>query len=198
MNSQLSITCEGGDSLNSVDQQFNELYEKTYQKCFTYIVCKCSNTNDVADILQETYAAFYRVLQKKGITYFDNPEAYLIRVAHSKVVDYYSIKDRLKRLLPLMRTAETGEEVSILDEEAPLEDIPFEYAATHEALQAVQDFLQTRPQLAQKIFILYYYADQKIKDIASLLNMNESTVKTHLYRTTREVRSHVKGVQPYE
>ena len=34
---------------------FEKLYEETYQEILRYIVCKCSNIEDVKDILQTVY-----------------------------------------------------------------------------------------------------------------------------------------------
>ena len=36
-------------------EKFEELYNQTYQKLLKYIVCHCSNIDDVNDIIQETY-----------------------------------------------------------------------------------------------------------------------------------------------
>lgn len=38
---------------------FNEIYDKTYKKILLYVLKRCSNIEDVSDILQETYAEIY-------------------------------------------------------------------------------------------------------------------------------------------
>ena len=38
---------------------FNDIYNKTYKKLLLYVLKRCSNIEDVSDILQETYAEIY-------------------------------------------------------------------------------------------------------------------------------------------
>ena len=43
---------------------FEKLYEETYQEILRYIVCKCSNIEDVKDILQTVYLEVLKKLEK--------------------------------------------------------------------------------------------------------------------------------------
>ena len=36
-------------------KQFDKIYNLTYNHVLKYIICKCSNIEDVNDIIQETY-----------------------------------------------------------------------------------------------------------------------------------------------
>ena len=36
-------------------EKFNEIYDKTYNNVLKFVVCKCSNIDDVNDIVQEIY-----------------------------------------------------------------------------------------------------------------------------------------------
>ena len=53
---------------------FNELYDNTHRKVLAYIIAKCGNTEDIADIFQETYLEIVKVIKRKGIDYFQNPD----------------------------------------------------------------------------------------------------------------------------
>ena len=46
-------------------KQFNEIYNKTYNQTLKYIICKCSNIEDVNDIIQETYLELYKAINNK-------------------------------------------------------------------------------------------------------------------------------------
>ena len=48
-------------------EQFNKIYDKTYDKVLRFIVCKCSNMEDVNDIIQEVYLDFFNALIKEKI-----------------------------------------------------------------------------------------------------------------------------------
>lgn len=43
---------------------FNELYDATHEKVLAYKIVKCGNTEDVADIFQETYTEIVKVIRK--------------------------------------------------------------------------------------------------------------------------------------
>ena len=47
-------------------KQFDKIYEKTYKYVLKYIVCKCSNMEDVNDIIQETYLELYNAIVKNN------------------------------------------------------------------------------------------------------------------------------------
>lgn len=66
---------------------FDRIYDETYNKVFGYVTAKCGNTNDIADILQETYTEVYSVLIKKGQTYVHNYEAFVLKVAKQKFIN---------------------------------------------------------------------------------------------------------------
>lgn len=174
----------------TVDGHFNKIYDDTYQACLIYVTCKCRNTQDIPDILQETYLSFYRILAEKGADYIQNPEAYIIRIAKSKIAKRYRLQDKLQRIIPLFGRTEEDEEFNQADVNVNSFDNPLESEIVYqEALDQIWRFLKNKPQGVQKVFLLYYYADMTIADIAQVLNLNESTVKNRIYRTTREIRN---------
>ena len=46
-------------------ENFEEIYNSTYERTLRYIVCKCSNIDDVNDLVQDTYVELYNILEKK-------------------------------------------------------------------------------------------------------------------------------------
>ena len=46
-------------------KQFEMIYRETYKDVLKYIISKCSNIDDVNDIIQETYLEMYKALKKK-------------------------------------------------------------------------------------------------------------------------------------
>lgn len=87
--------------MKTVDDIFNEIYDATYTSCLIYVTCKCRNTQDIPDILQETYMSLYNILAKKGSSHIKNYEAYVISIAKSKVYKQYSLQERLRYIIPL-------------------------------------------------------------------------------------------------
>lgn len=165
---------------------FNELYDATQEKVLIYIIVKCGNTEDIADIFQEIYTEVISVIRKCGIEYLKAPEAFVMMIAKRKVYRHYNILKRLGRL---------GEKCDF--EEVELDNICIENVSFDEnmmtkltAKKAV-DYLSEKDELTQKIFYLYYYMDKPIREIAELLSVKESNVKNRLYRTLKELREYL-------
>lgn len=168
-----------------VDQNltlFNEIYDQTYDKVLRYVISKCGNTSDIADIVQETYLELYLTIVKRGAEYINNPGAFVMQLAKAKVYKHYSLVEKLKTLLP---------QVSQGREDAP--PAP-EEVQVHEAyvngitIQEIWTLLQSQDQQVQKIFYLYYYCGLKLREISKELDLHESTVKHKLYRTLAGIR----------
>lgn len=173
----------------TVDGLFNKIYDDTYQACLIYVTCKCRNTQDISDILQETYLSIYRILAEKGTGYIQNPEAYVIRVAKTNLSKRYSFQDKLKNVIPLFGQKDHDEEYNLADLKSDKFENSLESRVVHrEILDQIWCYLKNKPQGIQKVFLLFYYADMTIVEIARVLKLNESTVKNRLYRTTREIR----------
>lgn len=47
-------------------KDFETIYEETYNRTLKYIVCKCSNIEDVNDLIQDTYTELYSMLKKRN------------------------------------------------------------------------------------------------------------------------------------
>lgn len=163
---------------------FDTAYDAYFQKVTAYVVAKCSNIEDVKDIVQETFAELYRIIQRKGALYIKNAEAMVFRIAKCKLSDYYKSKKKDRILTPLLPSGEDGDyEIDL----TPDIDIEEKYL-NKETLREIFDYLKKKPLTVQKIFILYYYGDNTVKEIAEELSLTQSAVKHGLYRTIEEIR----------
>ena len=62
--------------------EFTRIYEETYDDVLKYVVCHCARLDDVNEIIQETYLAFYRALKYREIR---DSLPYLIGIAKNKI-----------------------------------------------------------------------------------------------------------------
>lgn len=162
---------------------FEEIYQSTYKRTLKYIICKCTNIEDVNDLIQETNVELYRNL-KKGKIKIESIEAYIIGIAHNRIRKYYGKKQRNK-VISIPFKEEISENKKELQSDIDLErDI-----VTKENAQKVWNYLKNKNTIIAKIFYLYYGMDCKISDIAKELEMSESNVKNNLYRTLKELRN---------
>ena len=59
-------------------------------------MCKCSNIEDVNDLVQDTYVELYNILKKKQKIYLENCQSFVIGIAKKKIQKYYGLLYRLK------------------------------------------------------------------------------------------------------
>lgn len=166
---------------------FDEIYDKTYKKVLRYVIAKCGNISDVSDIVQDIYIEFYTVLTKKGIEYVQNTDAFIMKVAKSKIYRHYTLMEKFKSLIPLFIKTESGQEISPVDFEIS-NDIVEDELINNELIANITAYILRKPDDIQKIFYLYYEMDLTIGQIAAELSMSQSNVKNKLYRTVKEIR----------
>lgn len=97
-------------------ENFEEIYNDTYDRTLRYIITKCSNIDDVNDLLQDTYVEFYKLLQKKKYIELDNCQNYIIGIAKKKIYKHYGLLYRIKTSPLFNRSDEKEYEVEIPDD----------------------------------------------------------------------------------
>ena len=79
-------------------ENFEEIYNNTYNQILKYIVCKCSNIEDINDLVQETYMELYKTLQRKKSLILENVTNYVIGIAKKQVGKYYGFFYKYKAI----------------------------------------------------------------------------------------------------
>lgn len=163
---------------------FEEIYNSTYNNTLKYVVCKCSNFDDVNDLVQDTYVELYNILKKKQKIYIENCQSFVIGIAKKKIQKYYGLLYRLKN--HNVYQAE-NEEIDLPDDF----DLEAETVKKLNA-EAVWNYVKSKNIKVIKVFYLYYCTEIKISQIAKELSMSESNVKNILYRTIKDIKENVK------
>ena len=161
----------------NLDALFNDIYSKTYSNIFRYILSKCHNLTDIDDIIQDVYTDFYFILEKKAHK-LENYEAYLMQITKNKIYKHYTFKNKIKE-------ERSDDEVLLnIADNFDIEEVTFE-KFTNENIWNETKKLNIA---TQKILILYFKEGYKINEIAALLEMNSSSVKTKLYRGISDLK----------
>ena len=166
---------------------FDEIYDNTYRKVLRYVISKCGNVSEVSDIVQDIYIEFYTVLTRKGMDYIQNTDAFIMKLAKSKIYRHYTLMEKFKSLIPLFVKTEGGQEISPVDFELS-NDIVEDEIINNALIEDITAYIARKPDDIQKIFYLYYEMDLTIDQIAAELSMSQSNVKNKLYRTVKEIR----------
>ncbi|MBR3037250.1 MAG: RNA polymerase sigma factor [Clostridia bacterium] len=162
--------------MNDVTETFNSVYDATFRELMRCCLLKVP-VEDAGDLLQNTYAQFYRLLLKKGSGAIREPKAYLLTVLKHEIAGYYRFRARRKEL-PLTTAEKEPDSVSV-------EELSLDRAAIGEVL----DRLREAPERTQRMFLLYYGYGMKLGDIAKEMGTTEAGVKSRLLRVRKKLRT---------
>lgn len=163
---------------------FNVIYDSCYNKVASFVIAKCARVQDAQDILQEVFIEFYNLIEKKGVVYVNNPEALVMQMAKFKLSKFYKAGEKFKNEVPLYSQNLEGEEYENFSLDI---DVPEEFV-NKQTIDEIWRILRGKQQDVLKIFVLYYYLGNTIKEIAIYLEMSETAVKHKLYRTLASLR----------
>lgn len=162
--------------------KFNEVYEKTYHNVVKFVVCKCSNMDDVNDIIQEIYIDVYKKILNHGS--FDNIDSYIMGIAKNKVKKHYNLLYKLRTISLFESSEDSLELLDKIPSDVNIEKIVLDKSD----IELIWKYLKKKKIDIQKIFYLYYDLDLTIKEIARELDLSESYIKNCLYRTLKELQ----------
>lgn len=168
-------------------EDFEQIYNDTYNYTLRYILCKCSNIDDINDLIQETYVELYKVLQRKKYIVIENYQNYIIGIAKKKIQKYYGLLYKVKASLILNNIDYKEYELEIPANINIEMDI-----ITKSKAEEIWKYIKQKNTIVIKVFYLYYYLELKISEIANELNISESNVKNILYRTIKEIKKNIK------
>lgn len=162
--------------MNDVTETFNTVYDATFRELMRFCLLKAP-LEDAHDLLQNTYAQFYRMLTKKGSGAIRDPKAYLMTVLKHEIAGFYRFRAKRKEI-PLEAIENEPDNVSA-------EDLSLDFAAVDEILSRIK----TEPESTQRMFLLYYGYGMKLGDIAKEMGTTDSAVKSRLVRVRRKLRA---------
>ena len=125
---------------------------------------------DAEDVVQETFLAYYTTRKQ-----FDSEEhirAWLLRVAINKSKN-------------ILRTFWRRNRRRLTDE---MEELTFDSPESENLFEAVMKL----PDNYRAVVHLHYYEDYSVREIAQILSLSESNVKTRLSRARKQLRDTLK------
>lgn len=173
-------------STQEIQKQFEKIYKNTYNKILKFLICKCSNLDDVNDIIQEIYIELYKILKQERK--IDNYQLFLTGIAKNKIKKHYSLKNKAKIVSIFQKK---DEEESIIDIDSQI-DLEVEFI-TKDNIEQIWKYIKIQNMKTAKIFYLYFVLDMSFREISEELQMNESTIKSTLYRMLKKVKESFGG-----
>ncbi|MGN7786538.1 RNA polymerase sigma factor [Niabella sp. 22666] len=156
---------------------FKELVQQYTPKLLPalYSITRCMHTAE--DILQDS---FLKLWSKRQEVVYDNPGGWLYRVATHEA--YKHLKKEARCIRSTQVLTESTEQLCFEGESRLM---------YKEQLQQLQTVFTRLPQMQRKVYWLNREVGLNRNEIASFLNISANTVKVHLMRAHRFVKSHM-------
>lgn len=158
---------KGGDN-----EAFAALYEANVQSIFRYVVVRVSDIHVAEDLTGDVFMRALRSMPSyndEGTPFL----AWLYRIAHARVVDYYRKQGRTPAQLDL-----DSQSIAISsDLDAPI---------LHSELQRVmQSALATLTNEQQQVIVLRFVEGHRLEETAQLMGKNVNAIKALQHRALR-------------
>lgn len=175
--------------------------EKTGDKIRDYIV---NNELNIEQIIKDYNNYIYAIIHNSNFTFFKEDEEEIIldvylalwnnkqRLDRSKSMSAYIAGITKRLMLKKCRNEKQIENIQNYIEELTIDqNIELDYLRSQEN-QTIIDELEKMKTIDRDIFIYYYYEQRKIKDIAVILDISESKVKSKLFRARKKLNKILK------
>lgn len=179
---------------NDINQYIEQVYGETSSYLIKYITVKCRHTEDIQDILQNTYLGFIDSVTRNGKASVFNPKHYLLRIAKREVSKYYNQMNEHDSTFVLSTDEEKYIEKSSTSSDEECSEKSFD-AYLEQEVQTSEGFsielwdrIESLGELTAKIFTLRFVYDETLDKIAKQLKITPANVKNHLYRGLKELR----------
>lgn len=169
---------------------FQELMRMFQEDIYRLVYYRTYSRLDAEDLTQEIFEQAYKKMDS-----LNDPQrfrAWLYSIAVNRCNDFH----RKKKYLALLQLRSAREQ-EFMEEDMDRQQ-GFNDAIEKKRFWAqVRTMLQKLPAMEREVFTLRFMDHRNISEIADILNRNESTVKTHLYRALCKVREESAFFQEY-
>lgn len=160
--------------MGSIQKKFGYIYDKYVKKVYLFVYLKVSSPEIAEDITSRVFTQSWNKF--KEVKDFENPRAYIYRVARNEVVNYYREKSKLKIV--------STETIEISGPEPEIE----QEAQAKSEIEDIKKAVSLLKDDYQNVIIWHYLDDLPIKEISGIMEKPEGTVRVMLHRALKEVK----------
>lgn len=165
------------DSDDNFKEQFSKIYDQYIDSIYRFIFIKVDSSQTAEDICSETFARGWRIFsRKKGR--IKNFRAFLYKVAHNLVVDFYRKKNKIN-VVSVDDSKELSDPALTVDHKS----------LVNSDIEDIRKALSTLNDTYQNVIIWRYLDEMSISEIATLLHRREGTVRVLLSRALKALKS---------
>ncbi|MCE5330051.1 RNA polymerase sigma factor [bacterium] len=165
---------------------FEKIYHHFLPKIYRFIFFQVLNKQTAEDLASEVFIKIYNNLGKSSLNAFTF-KAWAFKIAQNTTIDYFRKENKSKYDVSFEQCIEEYNENGIKDknlikEEKYLEkELPF-------SNERLTNLLSRLPDIQKKIILLRYVDELDYKTIGSILNKNESAVRTMSFRALKYIK----------
>jgi len=151
------------------NRAFDLLLSRTQSKLFTYIMFVVRDQDVANDIFQETFVKVITKLQQGKYTNTGKFSAWLIRIAHNVIMDWYR-EQRAERIV------EPTEDNDLSNISSALLDMNVENQFVNDqVLRDVRKMMDMLPPTQREVCFMRFYQGMSFKEIAEATNVSINT-----------------------
>jgi len=163
---------------------FESLYEMYYGKVFALARTTVKNEADAEDILQQAFISAWR-----NIGTLTDPAAFNTWIQKITLNLCYSLLR--KKNISILLDAEN--DIENFGEEIPDGDLlPAVYAERDDLRERLGKIIDSLSDVQKQTIVLYYFNEQKVEEIAYVMECNVGTVKSRLFLARNAIRAEVE------
>lgn len=168
------------------DDAFERLVRRCYERIHRWALVATADPDDADDVAQDTLVRMHRSIASYGRD--ANFTSWLYRITHSAAVDHRrSRAARLRKRLRLSLYSDRSQE------EPPAIESGIE---RKQQVALVHAFWKELPVGQQKVFDLVDLQGHAPAEVAEMLEMNGATVRAHLFKARRTIRTRILEAAP--
>lgn len=166
---------------------FAELFDHYYPIIYGFVLKRVASIELAQDITSDVFFESLKNLWR--YRFFGKPfGTWLYRIAFVKIADYYRNKSRLNIGIEFIPEIIANQSFNADNEIIENQDISEVFIAFNEIHLAMSNLKSVQ----HGILVMRYFEDKKINEIAQILGMKESTVKSHIRRGLKKLESILK------
>jgi RNA polymerase sigma-70 factor (ECF subfamily) len=160
------------------------LHEQYLQAVFTYVSARVPDRTEAEDITAEVFAAALSALPKfRGDS---GHYAWLLGIAHRKIVDAHRRRRRRPELLDVELSHEERGAIGLLLS-ADIGDLPEEAVQHAEAQQVMRKLIAELPEPQREALLLQVVHELSIREIAQVMGRSEAAANSLLQRARASI-----------
>jgi len=170
-------------------ENFVPLYKFYQKKVYNYCYYRLPTEQDAEDVTSQVFINALNAFANKQFQNTDefSFKAWLFRIAHNLVVDFYRDKNRYK-------TIEVDD--NIVDDESVCKDIE-DHLDEASSVERIILILKRFDDCTQTIFVLKLREDMSFEEISQVIGLDISTVKMKYYRALKLIKRIVSDEANY-